>query len=281
MELYRELTKEERGYVSKKIKGFENVKISEPVELNGNTYREIIFKKKIFSKLRENGTAYCYIDSSNNIVTNENTIIRLGRLFFFMDAFLTTGKGSIVSAFLNEGDKTRNKNDLEFILEGLEQIKKKGDKYNITSNDVEQVKDILIIVNEMREDLNNTVEKFLEVVEGSKKKHKIFNESFIDECMPQYKELMIGNYNKMQIINKGRRHYNTFKKAANSIRRKYTLVFITKHNEQLMRVHYMMGYFESLLQSYDTIISMNQSQYTKAIVNAGKANAEYKKMYLR
>ncbi len=281
MELYRALKDEEKNILKIYTKAFEGVTISEPVLLGSNTYREVVFTKKLFPKFREHGKCYLYLDSSNNIVTNENTLLRLGKLFFFMDAFLSNDKGSIVSAFLKDGDKRKNENDLKSMLEGLEHIRKKGKKYDITSNDVDHVKSILIKLSELREVTNGKLEVFLKTVEEVKGKHQYFNESFIEECMPIYKEMMICNYNKVQLINRGLRHYNSFKKAAAGIRRGYALVFITKHNEPLMKVNYMMSYFENLLKAYGSIATMSQNEYIKNIANAGKTNAEYKMLALR
>ncbi len=43
----------------------------------------------------------------------------------------------------------------------------------------------------------------------------------------------------------------------------------------------MMGYFESLIRAYESIINMSYNQYAKSIVNSGKTNAEFKLLELR
>ena len=108
------------------------------------------------------------------------------------------------------------------------------------------------------------------------KNKKYFDEEVIEECMPMYKEVMGCNYEKVQLIAKGARNYNEIKKAAEKLKKSYNIRFVTSNTEPLMKVVYMMGYFENLLKSYSRMVEMTYNEYLKGIVNSGKINAEFK-----
>ncbi|MEG1254718.1 hypothetical protein [Clostridium sp.] len=281
MGIYKLPSSEELKVIKKYGKLFENIKISEPALLGGSTYREVTFKKKMFAKFMGKGTGYLYLDSSNNIVTNDNTIMRLGRIFFFMDAFLNDESDSIIKALQNDDDVDRNNDDLVLMMTGFNLIDKKNRKFDIKPQEVEQVKEILSKLLELRGNTNKKLEIFLKVVADEMSKKKYFDEDVIEACMPAYKDVMTCNYEKVQLIDKGASSYNYIKKAAEKTRRNYSIRFVTSHTEALMRVHYMMGYFENLVKSYESIIKMSYNQYIKNIANAGKVNAEYKLLMLR
>ncbi|MEG0308364.1 MAG: hypothetical protein RR636_10495 [Clostridium sp.] len=281
MGIYNVPSSEEMRAIKKYGKLFENVKISDPVLLGGTTYREVIFKKKVISKFKSKGTSYLYIDSNNTAVTNENTILRLGRIFFFMDAFLNDESDSIIKALQNDDDVEKNNDDLELMMTGFQLIERKNKKYTINAEEVENVKEILSKLLQLRAKTNEKLDIFLKLVAKEMSKKKYFDEDVIEACMPKYKDVMSCNYEKVQLINKGAESYNYIKKAAEKTRRNYSIRFVTAHTEALMRVHYMMGYFENLIRSYGSIVEMQYNQYMKAIENAGKVNAEYKASILR
>ncbi|MEG3041709.1 MAG: hypothetical protein RR891_06860 [Clostridium sp.] len=281
MGIYKVPSSEEMRAIKKYGKLFESVKISDPVLLGGTTYREVIFKKKVISKFKSKGTSYLYIDSNNTAVTNENTILRLGRIFFFMDAFLNDESDSIIKALQNDDDVEKNNDDLELMMTGFQLIERKNKKYTINAEEVENVKEILSKLLQLRAKTNEKLDIFLKLVAKEMSKKKYFDEDVIEACMPKYKDVMSCNYEKVQLINKGAESYNYIKKAAEKTRRNYSIRFVTAHTEALMRVHYMMGYFENLIRSYGSIVEMQYNQYMKAIENAGKVNAEYKASILR
>lgn len=99
--------------------------------------------------------------------------------------------------------------------------------------------------------------------------------------MPYYREAMVCNYEKIQLISSNSAYYNDIKKRAEKARKSYALRFSTRNTEPLMKLHYTMGYFENLLRSYGTIATMNYNQYLKLVTNSGKTNAEYKLLVLK
>ena len=193
-----------------------------------------------------------------------------------MDAFLNDEKGSIIKALQGDEDIEKNKDDFKLVDEGLKLIGNKGSKYNISKSELEKVQAIMVKLMELRGNTNEKLKIFLQVVESEMKNKKYFNEEVIEKCMPAYKEVMACNYEKVQLIAKGALSYNNIKNAAEKLRRSYNLRFITNHTESLMKVSYMMGYFESLIRSYGNIVQMTYNNYVKNIANSGKNNAEFK-----
>lgn len=277
MGIYRVPTVEEMVVIKKYNKLFEDIKVSELVELGGKQYKEVIFKKKLIGNSEE----YLYLDKDNRVVEEEHIIARLGRITFFMDAYLNDEPGSIIKALQGDEEIAKNKVDYELVEEGLKLISSRGSKYNLSTGEIEKVQAILIKLMELRGKTNEKLKVFLEVVEKEMQGKKYFDEQVIENCLPFYKEVMACNYEKVQLIAKGTFIYGKIREASEKLRRSYNLRFITAHTEALMKVSYMMGYFENLIKAYDSLIQMSYNDYAKNIVNSGKRNAEYKCTALR
>lgn len=280
MKIYKSPTEEEFKILKKYIKPFEEVRVSEPALYAGNTYKEVVFRKKVMGNISKNGECYLYLDSNNNVVSNKTTLARLGNLFFFMDAFLNDEPGSIIAALQTEDDIEKSRNDLELIGAGLDVIDKKKDKY-IKSFEIENIKKIIIRVMEMRKTTDEKLKIFLDAVNEEMSKRDYFDESVIEACMPEYKNVMLCNYEKVKVIARGADSYSNVKRITENLRRKYNLLFVTSHTEALMKVNYIMRYYDNLLRAYDSILKMSPNQYLKNIANAGKQNAEFKMIQLR
>lgn len=272
MGVYRVPTAEEMAVIKEYNKLFEDIKVSESVQLGGKLYKEVIFKKKGIGKSEE----YLYLDEKNNLVENESIRARVGRLTFFMDAYLNDEPGSIIRALQGDDEIEKNKDDFKLMEEGLKLIANKSLKYNVSRSEIEKVQGILVKLMELRGKTNEKLKIFLEAVEEEMKNKKHFDEEVIEKCMPVYKEVMGCNYEKVQLIAKGALTYGKLKEAAEKLRRSYNLRFITSHTEALMKASYMMGYFENLIKAYGSMAQMTYNDYAKSIVNSGKNNAEYK-----
>ncbi len=277
MGVYKGPTAEEIAVIKEYSKLFEDIKVSEPMSLGGKLYKEVVFKKKVLGKDEE----YLYLDEDNKLVENENIRVRVGRLAFFMEAFLNDEKGSIIKALQGDDDVEKDKNDLELMNTGFKLLVSKDKKYDIGQRDIEKVQAILNKLLELRGKTNEKLKVFLEAVDREMGKKKYFDEEVVEACLPMYKDVMACNYEKVQLIAKGVHSYNAIKKAAEKVRKSYSIRFVTAHTEPLMKVSYMMGYFENLMQSYNKIVEMSYSDYIKGIVNAGKTNADYKCLLIR
>ncbi|MDU4890623.1 MAG: hypothetical protein E6344_01890 [Clostridium sp.] len=272
MIVYRMASAEEMAVIKEYSKLFEDIKVSESVDLGGKLYKEVIFKKKGIGKSEE----YLYLDGENKIVEKESIRARVARLTFFMDAYLNDEPGSIIRALQGEDEIEKNKDDLELMEEGLKLISNRCSKYNIDKGEIEKVQAILVKLLELRGKTNEKLKDFLKVVEAEMQNKKYFDEAVIDNCMASYKEVMICNYEKVQLISRAALSYGKLRGAAEKMRRGYNLRFITSHTEALMKVSYMMGYFENLIKAYGSMAKMTYNDYLKNIVNSGKINAEYK-----
>ncbi len=233
------------------------------------------------SKIRSSGEHYIYLDSNNNVVEDEKTIKRLGRIFFFMDAFLNDDSESIIGALQSDEEVEKDKDEIELMARGFETIQQKNRKYQIEIRDYDKVKNVLSKLVELRGKTNLRLEGFLKVVADETEKQKYFDEDVIEVCMPAYRDVMTCNYEKVQLIAKNASSYDYIKKAAEKVKKSYSMRFSTFYTEPLMKISYKMRYFENLIKSYDSIVNMTYNQYIKAIENSGKANAEYKITMLR
>lgn len=287
MSIYTVPSQEVMKVIGKYKKSFEDVVISEPAILSGKKYREVVFIKKIFGKFRDNPKEYLYLDENNVIVNQKAVVERLGRLFFYMDAFLNNGDDSIIKALQKEGDIEKSNRDFELAKTGLEIIEKRAGRDKKSGKDSSQgtdkklVEDIFNKLSLLRGKTNEKLQLFLEKVKEEKTKHEYFNELMLETILPFYKDAMVCNYEKIQLISKGANQYNNIKKTAEKARKGYAIRFNTHYTEPLMKLHYLMSYFETLLRSYGTISTMTYNQYIKLVSTAGKTNADYKLLVLR
>ncbi|MEG0773177.1 hypothetical protein [Clostridium sp.] len=296
MSIYASPSPEVMKVISSYKKAFEDVTISKPALVSGKLYREVVFSKRALGKFGENPKSYLYLDENNNVVDHKNTIEKLGRVFFYMDAFLSDDKDSIIKALQKDGEVEKNSNDFQRCLVALEIINKRENKKETkkdrknSDNDIEKeedsraakaVEDILLKLNVLRGKTNERLKVLLEKIEEEKTKHEYFNEMTIEVLMPYYRDAMVCNYEKVQLISRGQAYYNDIKRKAEKARKSYALRFNTGNTEPLMKLHYTMGYFENLLRSYGNIATMSYNQYIKLIANSGKTNAEYKMLVLK
>lgn len=299
MSIYTVPSPEVMKVASSYKKTFESVMVSQPAMLHDKLYKEVVFNKKVFGKFRENPKEYLYLDENNEVVNNKNTIERLGRLFFYMDAFFSQDNDSIIRALQRDGDLEKTSNDFENAIEALQMINKrekskKDNKIDKNKKEVKnrkeeepavkgvkEVENTLTKLSALRIKNNEKLKVLLDKIEEEKAKHEYFNEQMIEILMPYYRDAMICNYEKIQLIASNSAYYNDIKKRAEKTRKSYTIRFNTRSTEPLMKLHYTMGYFENLLRSYGTIATMNYNQYLKLVTNSGKTNAEYKLLVLK
>ncbi|GAA0121645.1 MAG: hypothetical protein KID00_01810 [Clostridium argentinense] len=253
----------------------ESIKVSKPAMLHDNLFREVVFSKKIFKKFSSEPECYMYIDENNNIIEDKFLCERLGRLFYYMDIYLNEEPGSVLSALQDEGEITKDKNDYERVIRGLEVIKKKEPE------NIDNVIEVIKKLPSLRNKNNEKLKVLKEAIEEQKLKHETFNEAMVEALHPYYRDALAVNYEKILLIGKGSKFYGDIKRKSEKRRRTSKFFLSTKHTDPLLKVHYTMGYFQNLLKVYGNVVDMSYNQYMKLVDNAGRRMAEEKMLHIR
>ncbi|MGL4730238.1 MAG: hypothetical protein ACRCW0_01465 [Clostridium sp.] len=273
MSLYEKPSKELLEKLTPYKKATEYIEVSRPINHYNKLYREVVFVKKYTKKFSIEPENYMYIDENDEVITDKILCERLAKIFYYMDIYMNEEKGSVLAALQKEGEIQKDADDTEKVLEALKIIGKKEPE------GVGRVIDIIKKLPTLRIKTNEKLEALKKVLEEEKKNNQYFNERMIEVLHPYYRQVMEVNYEKMLLIGRGKDYYGSLKRKAEKTRRMQNLLLYTKNSECLLRLNYILGYYENLLKAYGNVLTMNYNQYIRTLDNAGKKIAE-NKMYL-
>lgn len=273
MSLYEKPSKELLEKLTPYKKATEYIEVSRPINHYNKLYREVVFVKKYTKKFSIEPENYMYIDENDEVITDKILCERLAKIFYYMDIYMNEEKGSVLAALQKEGEIQKDADDTEKVLEALKIIGKKEPE------SVGRVIDIIKKLPTLRIKTNEKLEALKKVLEEEKKNNQYFNERMIEVLHPYYRQVMEVNYEKMLLIGRGKDYYGSLKRKAEKTRRMQNLLLYTKNSECLLRLNYILGYYENLLKAYGNVLTMNYNQYIRTLDNAGKKIAE-NKMYL-
>ncbi len=271
MSIYSLASKEILEHIKQYTRKGELAKISDPLEYNNILYREITFSKKLFNNFRKEDLGYLYINEKNEIVTEKSLQEKLAKLAYFSEVFYNKeNRVCIVNAYQDEAIIEKDKRDYKLVAEGLDFLTKEG------IVDSEQVKQIIIKLPEIRKSNNEALKKLMTKAAECKEEKKYFNVVMLEELLPIYREALSINLQKIRIIDSGRECYSNIKKTSEKKRKQMSIRFNRKLTEPLMKISYMMGYFNKLVDTCETISKMSDSQYFKYLGTVEKDNIDYR-----
>lgn len=270
--MYNEATPEILEKLNSYVKKGENVKISEPVECFGNSYRKVAFSKGFMDNVKGRESQFIFINEREQVLDKKQVQRELVKLFYYYEIFFDKeNRISIYKTVQNEMDIIKDKNDYseaEFGLEILQgRYKKKEEKEAIG-----QVLPIVKKVLELRRKNNEKLQEVINIVEQIKKEDKVFNTECLEKIYPVYKEALMLNFKKVKTIYPGGQYYGKLKKKAEKTRRLYAATFRTRNIGALIKANYVMGYFEKVIRTYSRILEMNENDYNKFLKEAENNN---------
>jgi hypothetical protein len=271
MPMYSLAPKEILDSVKEYIKRGEIVNISFPIQYNNMFYREIMFSQKLFKNFRKQHIGYIYINEEDEIVNVKSLQEKLAKLSYFSEIFYnTTNRTCIVNALQDEVVIEKDKKDHELGIEGLDFLSKEG------IVDSEQVKQIINKLPGIRQKNNEALKKLIAKAEKHKGQNQYFNENMLEDLLPDYRDALSINLQKIKLIDSGRECYVNIKKTAEKKRKQMSVRFNPKLTKPLMRISYMMGYFIKLINTCEIISKMTDSQYFKYLITIEKENIDYR-----
>jgi hypothetical protein len=271
MPIYTLASKEILEHIKQYKKRGEVVKISDQLEYNNILYREIIFSKELFKHFRKEPLGYLYINERNEIVTEKSLQERLAKLAYFSEIFYNAeNRTCILNALQDEGVIEKDRRDYKLVAFGLDFLTKEG------IVDSEQVKQIVIKLTDIRKNNNEALKQLIAKTVECKEEKKHFNAYMLEELLPTYRDVLSINLQKIKLIDSGRECYSNIKKTSEKKRKQMSIRFNHKITEPLMKISYMMGYFNKLVSSCETISKMSDTQYFKYLGTIEKENVDYR-----
>lgn len=271
MLLYSLISKEILEHIKEYTKKGEIVKISDALEYNNILYREIMFSKKLFKNLRKESLGYLYINEKNEIVKEKLLQERLAKLAYFSEIFYNEeNRTCIINAYQEEGAIEKDRKDYKLVAEGLDFLTKEG------IVDSEQVKQIVIKLPEIRKKNNLALKQLMSDACKYKEDKKYFNLNMLEKLLPEYRDALSINLQKIVLINSARDCYINIKKTSEKKRKQMSIRFNHKLTEPLMKISYTMGYFIKLVETCETISKMSDTQYFKYLGTIEKENIDFR-----
>lgn len=261
MSAYIEPTKDIIDVIKPYIKKGETAKISGILELNGKSYREVVFLKSVF--LRNEKQGYIYLDDNINIVSSKNIQNELVPLAHYYELFLSEEKSSGFLAALSSMDgMERTNGDFQDVIKGLDFLKEQGVEA------ADKIKSVIIELPKYRELSNSKAAELIALI-GSIKEDP-FNEKTIKTLYPVYEQILKLNFEKVTLIATIEGYLDFVKEAAEKKRRKLAFRFNKAIVGPLMKVNYELSYFIRIIKTYNSILNMTTSQYLKFLSNMNK-----------
>lgn len=254
-------------FVGEYKKNREFVKLSIPVSLKGNTYREVVFERSFFFKRKRldiNGVLF--IDKLNNIVRDKSIVRELSELFLNLeqlleDSFINGLEKSILSDndLLEEERKYRNINKIMQVL-----IEK-------NTPGAEKIDGIIKRLPQYKKENNILIKQYLDIVKTIKVNDGINSDFLMNDIKQIYNLTLIKNFEKIKFISTGRNYYEFIKKEAVGLYKKKTIGMMGSNvNSNAANVEYVFNHLIQVVDVYNRILDMSQSDYIKYLNNIEK-----------
>ena len=276
MSVYIETSEEIKNVIKPYIKKGESFKSSNNIELNGKTYREIVFYKKGFAIFKGEPQAYIYLDSNNKLVSIENMQKELARLAYYHELFYSNEKNiGILAALQSDDDFQRDKANFKEAIEGLDYLNSLG------VPNVLRIKQVIYKLTDLKEKSNYEINKLSQLVDDAKEQGLPFNEEILERIYPTYEEVLRLNFERVRLIGTIEDCCDEVKDAADKNKKKLKIKFNQKIVLPLMKASDQISYFRRVIRTYRSVINMNTSQYMKFLNDKNKEKIEQRVNLIR
>ncbi|MBZ9687646.1 hypothetical protein G9F72_015040 [Clostridium estertheticum] len=271
MPIYSLPSKEILEHIKQYTRKGEVAKIFTALEYNNILYKEITFSKKLFKSFRKENLGYLYINEKNEIISEKSLQERLAKLAYFSEVFYNTeSRICIVNAFQDNGAIEKDRKDYKLVVDGLDFLTKEG------IVDSEQVKQVISKLPTIRRKNNEVLKQLMDKAGNYKTEKKYFNAYMLEELLPTYREALSINLQKIKLIDSARGCYTNIKKTAEKKRKQMSVRFNHKITGPLMKISYMMGYFNKLVETCEIISKKSDTEYFKYLSAIEKESIDYR-----
>lgn len=242
--------------------------VSFPVELNGKKYRQIIFNKMFFGKVKERMSGIIFVNEDGSLVESTNIKRELTEMFYNIEIiFGDEHLKKLSKAITAEKDILRDEEDFELINLVLEKFKKEG------FQGIDIIVTVLTRLPNFKRENNKALEEFINKAEEYNKTTTVLNREIIGDVKFSYRNILIKNFQRIKLINKGRMFYDPILKETRKRRRKIMnrLTGVDNHIGML-KLEDTMAHLKKVVSVYDKILDLSEDGYEKYLKEMEKKN---------
>lgn len=262
---YTEFDKKKTESLKPYIKSGEKCKVSGIIEFNSKFYREVIFSKKRFMRMRLENNGYLYLDDENKVVTDRTLLKDLVKLGYYYDIFFNADKAAgILSTLKTELDIQKDKNNADEIGEGLDFL------LSQKVYAAERVKSVVIKMLNLKEKSNIILEELSNIIKIMRQQDLNFNLELLNKLYPYYEDILKLNFEKIIYISTIQNCIDEVIKEAEKKRKKWGVRIISNMVGKLIKVSDELSYYRRLIEIYSSVLHLNSNQYIKYLNNTNK-----------
>lgn len=279
MGFYKLASKDEQKQLRKYSKLGEKIKVSSKLEVNGKLYREAIFYKRFLANISGQVAGSVFFDSEYNKVEDKNILRELVKLSYFAEVLCDDESTiSLNRALKVEGDFKKDEQDFEDMKKAFVILNKEG---ILGERETIELEKIIKQFFSLRKDTNLSMKTLLETsTELLEKKAKIDGD-FVEEVYESYMNVLINNFMKVRYLLTGKHFYNEIYDKLKKYKKKLKIKLRANNMLLLNKLEYTVLYYIKILNTYESVIYMNKSQYERHLKNIEKENIEGRLQYLR
>lgn len=279
MGFYKLASKEEQKQLKKHSKFGEKIKVSSPIEVKGKLYREAIFYKRFLGNISGEISGSIFFDSNYNKVEDINTLRELVKLSYFAEVLCDDESTICLNRALKvEGDLRKDEQDFQdmkkaFIILNKESILKERETVELEKI----IKEFYALRKETNESMRALLSTTSELLESKGK----IDEAFVEEIYESYMSVLVNNFMKVRHLLTGKHLYNEIYDKLKKYKKKLKVKLKSDNMILLNKLEYTVLYYIKILNTYESVIYMNKSQYERHLKNIEKDNIEGRLQSLR
>ncbi|MCX7884260.1 MAG: hypothetical protein N2448_04430 [Caloramator sp.] len=269
MDLFTKIEGIHKETAKKYKKRREQIRISRPIEYEGSIYRWILYNHSLFGKIKEEIKGMIFLKESGEIVEDKKTIRELTALsYYFQNMFDDELKNNIKRAFVSDEEINKEIKNYEIVINALNILKNE----NIHGADT-----LIYIFTNLPETKRQNNSAILELIEKTKEfdnEDFIFSKKVLENLISSYRNILITNFSRIKLINKGRAFYDDIKKEASKRNKKFNL---GKNNikNSFLKLETSIDYLKKIIRIYDKVLDMSEEQYIKYLDKIDRENIEH------
>jgi hypothetical protein len=242
--------------------------ISNPIEIDGRKYREIVYNKTFLGKVTDKTQGFTYITEDGSVVTDIRRQKQLSEIAFysrliFDDAY----SGNIKSAITPETKIAREEEENKIVIEGLEVLKDEG------VSGIVIIIDILSKLPGIKRENNIALVDFVNKLEKYNTEGIILNKALIDELLPYYRSALTKNFERIKLVNKGKKYYDDINSQISKRKKQLKTRFVDRQGKQILNmIENKISYLKKILEVYDAIANMSEAEYIKYLNKTDETN---------
>lgn len=277
MQIFKPTEGKFKDIADKYKKSGEVTRISMPIEFEGKIYREIVYNKTFFGRMKRNITGLIFINEDGEHVSNERLKKELCNLSYYFESLLDDSSiKELNNALASEIDIKKQMEDYEQISSALIAIK---------SEKLPGIGEVITILNELpnhKIENNKTIEEYLNQLQLITPEEFVFNKIAYNELYSYYREILIKNFQRVMLVNSGRDYYDDIKKESQKRKRSMTARLNTQEVFiGLSKLPVEMDHLKNILRVYESVADMKQEEYLKHLKDIEKNNINYRFQLIR